>query len=853
MKSTSIRHAFLDFFQSKDHSLVPSSGLVPRNDPSLLFTSAGMVQFKDFFTGKQTPLYPKAVSIQKCLRAGGKHNDLDQVGYTYRHQTFFEMLGNFSFGDYFKEEAIQYAWHFLTKILELPQERLWVTVYHTDQEAASLWQKIAGLPEEKILKIASNDNFWSMGDTGPCGPCSEIFYDHGSHIPGGLPGTQEQEGDRYVELWNLVFMQFETLSNGRRIPLPKPCVDTGMGLERLTAVLQGTCDNFQTDILGNLIQYSCQLTGQNPLQEKEQVAHRIIADHLRSAGFLIAEGILPSNEGRGYVLRRIIRRALRFVHFLKGNPHHLARMVPQFIELMKDPYQELSQAQDLMVLTLAQEGERFESILDKGITLIDQALKQHLEGPFSGEKAFCLYDTHGVPLDLIKDVLQENHIPLDQDQFQVCLDRQKKMSKEAWVGSGENGLEDLWSILNQQYPPTLFQGYKETEIEGQVLALVGPDGPRACLTGTGMLVADQTSFYAQGGGQIGDSGWILGPSGKMKIYGTEKKGHLFVHHGEVTHGTLEVGQNIILNIDKNQRRLVQANHSATHLLHSALRHILGPHVTQCGSSVCSQRLRFDFTHCESLNSATLQEIENWVNEKIRLNQDVQVQVMGKEKALQQGAIALFGEKYDTEVRVVSMFNNTQDPCSVEFCGGTHVQRTGDIGLFKIISQGSVACGVRRIEALTGQKALELFQALAQEQRTLASLLKVSTEKILEKAQTLLAERPKKAVLPLKHLDKISTTLWATFIQSGTTLEAKQALSHLQKEISEKGICIALCDLEGKQSLIISSQDPLNSALSILEKCYEKSGLPRKGGGKADMSQGPWSGGYEELLKILKGI
>ncbi|MBV9587576.1 MAG: alanine--tRNA ligase [Alphaproteobacteria bacterium] len=717
-----IRAAFLDYFARHDHAVVPSSPLVPRNDPTLLFTNAGMVQFKNVFTGVERRSYQRAATSQKCVRAGGKHNDLENVGYTARHHTFFEMLGNFSFGDYFKDRAIELAWNLVVKEFGLPEDRLLVTVYAEDEDAARLWAQIAGLPERKIIRIATADNFWAMGDTGPCGPCSEIFYDHGEGIPGGPPGSPDQDGDRFVEIWNLVFMQFEQLPGGERVPLPRPSIDTGMGLERIAAVLQGKHDNYDIDLFRALIMASAEASGVAP-DGAHAVSHRVIADHLRASSFLIADGVLPSKEGRGYVLRRIMRRAMRHAHMLGCKEPLMWRLVPALVQQMGAAFPELLRAQPLIAETLRFEEANFKQTLDRGLRLLEEQSGDYgqTSGPgllpdgktLAGNVAFVLYDTYGFPFDLTEDILRGHGMRVDTAGFDREMGEARQRSRASWVGSGEAATEAAWFALREEVGPTEFLGYDTETAEGVILALVkGEESVGQAQNGDEVgIIVNQTPFYGESGGQVGDTGAIFSAtSGEFAVADTLRKaGDLFVHLGRVTHGTLRVGDAVEMRVDTERRRRLRANHSVTHLLHQALRHRLGEHVTQKGSLVAPDRLRFDFSHPRPLSAEDIAAVEAEVNAQIRANADVRTRLLSPERAVAEGALALFGEKYGAEVRVVAMGsaadrNDEILPYSVELCGGTHVRRTGDIGLFKIVGESSVASGVRRIEALTGAAA-----------------------------------------------------------------------------------------------------------------------------------------------------
>jgi alanyl-tRNA synthetase len=708
MPSTSeIRAAFLDFFARHDHEVVASSSLVPHNDPTLLFTNAGMVQFKNVFTGIETRAYRRAATAQKCLRAGGKHNDLENVGYTSRHHTFFEMLGNFSFGDYFKERAIELAWTLITKDYGIAKDRLVVTVFHDDDDAHRFWRKIAGLPDSRIVRIATADNFWSMGETGPCGPCSEIFYDHGDRIPGGPPGSPDADGDRFVEIWNLVFMQFEQVTPDKRVPLPKPSIDTGMGLERIAAVLQGVHDNYDTDAFRALIEASA-AAAQTPPDGEHAVSHRVIADHLRASSFLIADGVLPSNEGRGYVLRRIMRRAMRHAHMMGASEPVMWKLVPALVQLAGKAYPELARAEALIAETLKLEETRFKQTLGRGLKLLDDELGKIGSGaPLPGEVAFRLYDTYGFPLDLTQDVLRGRGRSVDVAGFNAAMDRQRAEARKSWAGSGQAREDAIWFDLRQELGATEFLGYATTVAEGRVAAIL-KDGKRVAGAKAGeevAVVVNQTPFYGESGGQVGDTGIMFSAAGnEFAVADAQRRvGDLIVHYGRVAKGAIKTGEVVELRVDGERRARLRGHHSATHLLHEALRRRLGTHVTQKGSLVAPDRLRFDISHPKAIAAEELRAIEREVNERIRRNTQVGTHLMTPEAAIESGAMALFGEKYGEEVRVVEMGGNGER-YSVELCGGTHVARTGDIGLFKIVSESAVAAGVRRIEAVVGAAA-----------------------------------------------------------------------------------------------------------------------------------------------------
>ena len=741
-----IRSAFLGFYQKNGHEIVASSSLVPRNDPTLMFTNAGMVQFKDYFTGRSLAPYARATTSQKCVRAGGKHNDLDNVGYTARHHTFFEMLGNFSFGDYFKERAIELAWTLVTQEFALPKEKLLVTVYHEDDEAFSLWKRIAGLPDERIIRIATSDNFWQMGDTGPCGPCSEIFYDHGESIPGGPPGSADEDGDRFIEIWNLVFMQFEQLAPGRRVPLPKPSIDTGMGLERIAAVLQGVHNNYDIDLFQALVRASVEATGV-AAEGVHLASHRIIADHLRAASFLIADGVLPSNEGRGYVLRRIMRRAMRHAHLLGAAEPLMWRLVPALVAEMGRAYPELGRAELFIAETLRLEEIRFRRTLARGLVLLDEATTGFESGAtLDGETAFRLYDTYGFPLDLTQEALRARHIGVDTAAFETAMERQKAEARASWAGSGDTAAETIWLTLKGRLGATEFLGYSVEASEGQVLSLVR-DGAEIASAAAGervQIIVNQTPFYGESGGQVGDAGTIETEGGAViRIEDTQKRGDgLFVHEGVVESGTIRVGDAARLVVDHARRTAIRSNHSATHLLHAALRSVLGDHVAQKGSLVAPERLRFDFSHQKPIEGEDLQAIEDIANDIVLQDAAVVTRLMDRDEAMTSGAMALFGEKYGEEVRVVAMGERAGKSYSVELCGGTHVGRTGEIGLVAILAESAVAAGVRRLEALTGKAAREHLETQDRRLKQVAAALRVRPEEAAERVTALLEERRK---------------------------------------------------------------------------------------------------------------
>ncbi len=702
-----IRSTFLKYFEKNGHKIVDSSNLVPNNDPTLMFANSGMVQFKNVFTGLEKRDYKTATTSQKCVRAGGKHNDLENVGYTPRHHTFFEMLGNFSFGDYFKERAIELAWDLVTKDFGLDKNRLYFTVFNEDEEALNLWKKISGLGEDKIIKIATSDNFWSMGETGPCGPCSEIFYDHGDHLKGGLPGTKDQDGDRYIEIWNLVFMQFEQISKEKRINLPKPSVDTGMGLERIAALLQGTHDNYETDHFKKLINSISEAVKVKP-DEKNFSSFRVIADHLRASSFLIAEGVLPSNEGRGYVLRRIMRRGMRHSHLLGTKQPIFYNIFKTLMDEMSGNYPELIRAESLIKETLKTEEEKFLVLLERGMKILNDEISK-IDKVLPGEVAFKLYDTYGFPLDLTEDILKNKSLKIDNKKFKTLMNESRELAKKNWKGSGDSSVNKIWFEIKDRLGPSEFLGYETDHAEAKILSLLKDNKEVKILSGNdeGMIITNQTPFYGESGGQVGDTGEITSGDFKFEVHDVQKQlGDLFVHYGKVTKGSIKVNDNVEMKIDINRRNDVRAYHSATHLLHESLRRVLGSHVTQKGSLVEPDRLRFDFSHMKPISNDEIKKIENFVNSMVEKKSEVKTRIMTPKEAVDNGALALFGEKYGDEVRVLSMGNEKERYFSTELCGGTHVRNTGDIGKFKIVSQSSIAAGVRRVEALREKQLQE---------------------------------------------------------------------------------------------------------------------------------------------------
>ncbi len=877
MTSTNdIRRAFLDYFGSVGHDIVQSAPLVPYNDPTLMFVNAGMVPFKNVFTGLESRAIPRAVSSQKCVRAGGKHNDLDNVGYTARHHTFFEMLGNFSFGDYFKKDAITHAWTLLTKIWELDPSRLLVTVYHTDDEAFALWQEIAGLPEERIIRIATNDNFWSMGDTGPCGPCSEIFYDHGDHIFGGPPGSPDEDGDRFVEIWNLVFMQFERHEDGSQTPLPKPSIDTGMGLERVAAVLQGVHDNYDTDTFRALIEASEKLTG-TMAQGDQMASHRVIADHLRSTSFLIADGVLPSNEGRGYVLRRIMRRAMRHAHILGAKEPLMHRLVGSLLTEMGAAFPELIRARALIEETLRQEETRFRQTLDKGLKLLDEATAGMKAGDIlPGEVAFKLYDTFGFPYDLTEDALRANGFGIDQAGFAAAMDNQKTMARAAWKGSGAKASDDIWFDIAERTGSTEFTGYSATEGEGQVLAIVkdGAEVESATAGDDVTIITNQTPFYGESGGQNGDAGVISSAKGLRAFVSDTGKplGRLHAHHAKIEAGSLAVGDVVSLAIDVVRRDAVRANHSATHLLHAALRNRLGGHVSQKGSMVAADRLRFDFSHNKAVEPADVAAIESEVNAQIRDNKDVSTRLMTPDDAVAAGALALFGEKYGDEVRVLSMGETDAKHYSVELCGGTHVRALGDIALFTVVSEGAVASGIRRIEALTGEAARLHLANREMQLKDVAGLLKTGIDDVATRVETLLADRKRmekelsdaKTALALSggagggqkvEAEAINGVNYLGQVIAGIEPKALRGLADEQMKTLGSGIVTIIAANENANTVVIGiSADLLDrfNAPDLVRAATTAMG-GQGGGGRPEMAQGGGPAGDDQAKAAIEAI
>ena len=874
MQSTNdIRSLFLDYFSEHNHEVVPSSLLVPQNDPTLMFANAGMVQFKNIFTGQETRDYVRATTSQKCVRAGGKHNDLENVGYTARHHTFFEMLGNFSFGDYFKEQAIQLAWDLITKEYALPKEKLLVTVFSEDNQAFELWKKIGGLSEDKIIRIPTQDNFWSMGETGPCGPCSEIFYDHGDHIKGGPPGSVDEDGDRFIEIWNLVFMQFEQIDSKTRIDLPKPSIDTGMGLERISAVMQGTHDNYQTDLFQSLIRTSSEISGTSPDGEYN-VSHRVISDHLRATSFLITDGVLPSNEGRGYVLRRIMRRAMRHAHLMGCEDIFLFKLVPELVHQMGQAFPELARAQDLISETLKLEETRFKNTLDRGLKLLDEETnKLSSGGILPGDIAFKLYDTFGFPLDLTVDALRSQGYRIDHKGFEVAMEKQRSDARASWSGSGDLATEMVWFDIKQEFGATEFLGYDAEIGEGEVVALVlkGVNVMQAEAGSDVLIILNQTPFYGESGGQQGDFGSMNNDSGvKINIYNTQKKlGDLIVHEGKIIGTKLKVGDQLELMVNHERRSSIRTHHSATHLLHSALQNKLGRHVTQKGSLVAEDKLRFDVSHPTAISREDLDKVEDQVNKQIRLNTEVITRLMTPDEAIGMGAMALFGEKYGDEVRVVSMgFSNEKEFFSTELCGGTHTKRTGDIGVFRILSETAVSSGVRRIEAVAGITAQNYIINDSKILLDTANLLKVPIADIPRRTEVLLEDRKKleKEIVDLRRelasgnnnqseIKKISNINFiGKHLNDLPAKDLKGLADEFRSQIGS-GV-VALTSLhENKVSIVVSVTDDLTDEISAVDLVKLGANVVdgKGGGGRVDMAQagGPNSAKVGEVIESIE--
>ncbi|MFA7275808.1 MAG: alanine--tRNA ligase [Pseudobdellovibrionaceae bacterium] len=854
-----IRSDFLGYFAKQGHEIVPSSSLVPHNDPTLMFVNSGMVQFKDIFTGKETRPYKRATTAQKSVRAGGKHNDLDNVGYTARHHTFFEMMGNFSFGDYFKSDAIPYAWEVVTKVLGLPADKLCVTVYHDDDDAANIWKKVTGFSDSKIIRINTMDNFWMMGDTGPCGPCSEIFFDHGDKIWGGPPGSAEADGDRFVEIWNLVFMQYEQLAGGQRVPLPKPSIDTGMGLERVAAILQGKHNNYDIDIFAEIIGHCADLTGVSATGD-QVASHRVIADHLRSAAFLIADGVMPSNEGRGYVLRRIMRRGMRHAHMLGAKDPLLVKLFPTLQKMMGEAYPELYQASALITETLRMEETKFKQMLDRGLKLLDEETANLGDGQkLAGDVAFKLYDTYGFPLDLTQDALKARGLGVDTEGFNAAMERQRAEARKAWAGSGDTATEKIWYDLTEEKGASEFLGYAKDAAEGQIIAIV-KDGKVVTEVNAGdeaQILLNQTPFYAESGGQVGDHGELVASNGHFVVTDTAKKlGKLYVHVGKVTQGSLKTGSGVEAKVDTARRAKIKAHHSVTHLLHEALRQTLGDHIAQKGSLQTHDRTRFDVSHHASMTPEQLRVVEKKVNEEIWANTEVVTRLMDLEQAKTSGARALFGEKYDAEVRVVSMGRKNADgkiPFSVELCGGTHVKQTGEIGLFKIVSEGAVGSGIRRVEAVAGAAALAYLEDQEQKLVQTADLLKAGTGEVVDRVKSLIDEK--------KKLEAELTNLRRKMAVGGTSDAGPAAkdiggvkfISRVLDDVPAKdlkpmaddlkgkigsGVIALIATSDGKASIVVAVTDDLTGRISAVDlvKVGAAALGGSGGGGRPDMAQ-----------------
>ncbi|MCF6221832.1 MAG: alanine--tRNA ligase [Robiginitomaculum sp.] len=872
-----IRSQFLSFFEDADHSVQKSSPLVPDNDPTLLFVNAGMVQFKNYFTGAETPPYSRAVTSQKCVRAGGKHNDLDNVGYTARHHTFFEMLGNFSFGDYFKDDAIEFAWNLLTKDFGLSKDKLLITVYHTDEEARAIWKKVAGVSDSRIISIPTSDNFWAMGDTGPCGPCSEIFYDHGDNIPGGPPGSPDEDGDRFIEIWNLVFMQYEKFADGKKVDLPKPSIDTGMGLERIAAILQGKHDNYDIDLFQNLIAASVEAT-KVKAQGEAMFSHRVIADHLRSASFLIADGVSPSREGRGYVLRRIMRRAMRHAHILGAKDPLMHRLVPTLVDEMGDAFGELKRAQENIETTMLEEEERFRKTLGRGTALLDSATAKLGKGDtLPGDVAFKLYDTYGFPLDLTQDALRSKGIEVDVEGYDKAMQVQKETARAHWSGSGDAGSDAVWLELREKFGATEFTGYDSLNSESEILAII-KDGKIVNEASEGdniQFITKATPFYAESGGQAGDKGWAnVGKTLAVTIQDVLKRaGDMHVHFARVMNGSIKIDDKLNLNVAPDNRRTTMANHSATHLLHEALRRVLGTHVTQKGQMVDGERIRFDFSHGKGVTPDELAAIETQVNAVVLENSEASTKLMAPDTAIEAGAMALFGEKYGDEVRVFSLGNvpdGEVHPYSVELCGGTHVARTGDIGLFKITSEGAVAAGIRRIEAVSGEAARLYLEEQAGYAKQAADVLKSKIKDMPARITALSKEKRalEKQVSELKKklalsgsgsggaasVEEIGTVKFIGSVLEGVSGKDLRNMIEEQKQKLGSGIVAFVAVDGGKVAVAVGVTSDLTgdyNAATLVNLGAEKVG--GRGGGRPDMAQAGGSNvdGADDALAAIK--
>ena len=883
MSKTSLkdtRETFKNFFKKNNHQVVESGSLIPNNDPTLMFTNSGMVQFKNVFTGVEKRDFKTATTAQKCVRAGGKHNDLENVGYTPRHHTFFEMLGNFSFGDYFKEEAIFFAWNLITKEFGISKDKLCMTVYSEDDEAFNLWKKITGFNENKIIKISTSDNFWSMGDTGPCGPCSEIFYDHGEKLKGGPPGSKDQDGDRFIEIWNLVFMQFEQVTKDKRINLPKPSVDTGMGLERMTAVLQGTHDNYEIDLFKKLIDASAEIT-KSPVSNKTIASHRVISDHLRAACFLIADGLMPSNEGRGYVLRRIMRRGMRHAETLGGKSNTLSSLINAVISQMSSEYNELSRAKELITETIMNEEDKFSTMLNKGMKVLNNDLSDVKNNTLSGDIAFKLYDTFGFPLDLTQDYLKPKNINVDVERFNKLMDLRKEEARKSWKGSGSKEISKIWFELKDKNGPTEFVGYNNEKAEGKIIEIIVKDKPVKELLENqeGIIITNQTCFYAEAGGQVGDKGLIKSHNSIFKVLDTQKYfGDFYLHFGKVKEGKIISNQTAVLIVDKEHRKNVKANHSATHLLHAALRETLGKHVAQKGSYVGPERLRFDFSHNKAIQKEEINKINIEVNEIIKQNENVSTRLMSPTKAIKEGAMALFGEKYGEEVRVVSMGRKKEKVYSLELCGGTHVNKTGEIGKFEIISEGSISSGVRRIEGLRGEELQNYIKQQKSKDEKQSRDLKDKFDKIIEtiKEQGGEADKFKNYLTDMdiaeKYLSQIikdnilkdkSKNIVNNFKKNNITFRLQKIIDLPGKELrsivdetkKQKNLIIFLFGIsKNKISIAVGVSDDLTEKFDASEyvKYLSKNLGGSGGGGRKDFAQ---AGGtdvdkIDQVVKLL---
>ena len=879
-----IRSTFLNYFEKNNHKIVESSNLVPNNDPTLMFANSGMVQFKNVFTGLEKRDYVRATTSQKCVRAGGKHNDLENVGYTPRHHTFFEMLGNFSFGDYFKEEAISFAWDLITKDFGIDKDKLYVTVYHEDDEAFNFWKKVAGLSEKRIIRIATLDNFWSMGETGPCGPCSEIFYDHGDHLEGGLPGSKNEDGDRFIEIWNLVFMQYEQISKEKRINLPKPSVDTGMGLERVAALLQGTHDNYETDHFKKLIQSTSDIVKKNP-DKTNHSSFKVIADHLRASSFLIAEGVLPSNEGRGYVLRRIMRRGMRHSHLLGSKEPVFYNLFETLKNEMAGNYPELKRAESLIQETLKTEEERFLVLLDRGIKILDDEISK-IDKVLPGDVAFKLYDTYGFPLDLTEDILRNKSLSIDTEKFHSLMKESRELAKKNWKGSGDAAIEDIWFGLRDRLGATEFLGYETDQAEGVILSLLKDNKEVKVLKSNeeGMIITNQSPFYGESGGQVGDTGEIISKDFKFQVVDVQKKlGDLFVHYGKILSGSAKLNSSVEMKIDEDRRDSIRAYHSATHLLHESLRKVLGTHVTQKGSLVEPSRLRFDFSHMKPISNEEIEKIEALVNLMIANKTDVKTRLMTPDEAVENGALALFGEKYGEEVRVLSMGDKDGKYFSTELCGGTHVNNTGDIGKFKIVNQSSIAAGVRRIEALrdkqlkdylndkeklsniSSEKNEELIKELSEQIKKLGSkpILEETDQKTLIKNLTkqletitinsILKDKSKNII---KDIEINGIKLRFQNIDGLPPKELRKLVDQGKKELVD-GIVVVFASKDDKVGIAVGVTDKLVNKFDAVQ--FVKVGSEiiggQGGGGRKDFAQagGQDQSKIDEAFKKIKAL